>query len=337
MAASGALTGSGTTSAGSTTRTVDVTSLAQGTLTVSVTLTANGVAGIARTATMTASGSAPAFTPPLGVLAGQQYQAYSVRLLRSGYTGPLLTVRRSSDGQTSDIYANLYGHLDTTALTAFCASTDCFVSTWYDQGTIRTNAVQATASLQPRIVLAGVIDRMNNQPIVMGLGSQWLGMGQGLQAGGGLTISSVSMTRDLTQNVRILSKWSGSAVFGGGTDGDWLMSPSSTSRTRFVLRLSGSNLVADSNLAPDSALHIHGGMIAPGTAITAYFDGVPASYTGAVQFSTIPASSTEARMFADATASFRTSIAEAIIVTSTLSDSTRQSLEANQRSYFSTP
>ena len=55
--------------------------------------------------------------------------AYSVRLLRSAYSGSAIRVRRSSDNTEQDIGFS-GGNLDTSALTSFCGSGNGFVTTW---------------------------------------------------------------------------------------------------------------------------------------------------------------------------------------------------------------
>jgi len=83
--------------------------------------------------------------------------ALSFRLLRTAYTGNCIEVRRVSDGTTSNIgFSGNY--LDTAALKTFCASTDCFVRTWYDQSGSGRNAVQTTNANQPRIATNGALE-----------------------------------------------------------------------------------------------------------------------------------------------------------------------------------
>lgn len=91
--------------------------------------------------------------------------AYSVRKLRAAYTGSAIRVRRSSDNAEQDIGFS-GGNLDTTALTSFCSGTNGFVTTWYDQSENGINATQTTATNQPIIVTAGVINYVNGKPAV---------------------------------------------------------------------------------------------------------------------------------------------------------------------------
>lgn len=81
--------------------------------------------------------------------------AYSLRKLRSAYTGSAIQVRRSSDNTTQDIGFTGANVLDTSALTTFCSGTNGFVTTWYDQSGNGINATQSTALNQPQIVSSG--------------------------------------------------------------------------------------------------------------------------------------------------------------------------------------
>ena len=91
--------------------------------------------------------------------------AYSVRLLRSAYSGSAIRVRRSSDNTESDI-GFTSGNLDTTALTTFCSGTNGFVTTWYDQSGNARNVTQTTAANQPQIVSSGSVINVNSKPSI---------------------------------------------------------------------------------------------------------------------------------------------------------------------------
>lgn len=91
--------------------------------------------------------------------------AYSVRKLRTAYTGSAIRVRRSSDNTESDIgFSGV--NLDTSALTSFCGSGNGFVTTWYDQSGNGRNATQTTAANQPQIVSSGAVINVNSKPSV---------------------------------------------------------------------------------------------------------------------------------------------------------------------------
>ena len=89
--------------------------------------------------------------------------AYSVRKLRTAYTGSAIRVRRSSDNTEQDIGFS-GANLDTSALTSFCSGADGFVTTWYDQSGNAKDSIQTTAANQPQIVSAGSIILENGKP-----------------------------------------------------------------------------------------------------------------------------------------------------------------------------
>lgn len=79
--------------------------------------------------------------------------AYSLRKLRTAYTGSAIRVRRSSDNTELDIgFINNY--LDITAISTFCGSGNGFVTRWYDQSGNNNFAAVATAAY-PQIYFLG--------------------------------------------------------------------------------------------------------------------------------------------------------------------------------------
>jgi trimeric autotransporter adhesin len=78
--------------------------------------------------------------------------AYSLRQLSNAYTGPVVTVRRSSDNAEADFTAS---EIDDGTLTAFCGAGDGLVKTWHDQSGSGNDASQGTAANQPKIVASG--------------------------------------------------------------------------------------------------------------------------------------------------------------------------------------
>lgn len=89
--------------------------------------------------------------------------AYSTRRLRVAWLGAALRVRRSNDNAQQDIGFDSLGNLDEAALTAFVGANSAFVTTWYDQSGNARHATQTTAANQPRIVNAGVVDKVNGR------------------------------------------------------------------------------------------------------------------------------------------------------------------------------
>ncbi len=92
--------------------------------------------------------------------------AYSLRKLRSAYTGNAIRVRRASDNAEQNIGFTALGNLDTSALTSFCSGTNGFVTTWYDQSGNSLNATQTTAGNQPQIVSSGSVILDNAKPAI---------------------------------------------------------------------------------------------------------------------------------------------------------------------------
>lgn len=90
--------------------------------------------------------------------------SYSLRKLRSAYTGSAIRVRRSSDNTEQDIGFTSANVLDTSTLTSFCSGTNGFVTTWYDQSGNARNATQTTAANQPQIVSSGNVILDNGKP-----------------------------------------------------------------------------------------------------------------------------------------------------------------------------
>lgn len=160
---SGSVTGSGTIAATPhTVSGVDISSLPFGTLTLSVTAsTGTGGTGAARTVSAT-----PTF---IGVLddVPAAAAAYSIRRLRSAHAGALLRARRSSDNVHQGIGATVGGNLDTAALATFCGASSCFVQTLHDQSGNGLDAVQANATLQPRIFSGGITDAEGSRPALL--------------------------------------------------------------------------------------------------------------------------------------------------------------------------
>lgn len=122
--------------------------------------------------------------------------AYSVRRLRSLYTGPAIRVRKGTGTgiATADVGFNLRtGVVDTssiiTIITAgsssgytvgatmtfktFYGSSSVYVATWYDQSTNARHVLQATESQQPRIVNAGTLEVSNSKASILFIGSSF--------------------------------------------------------------------------------------------------------------------------------------------------------------------
>jgi len=90
--------------------------------------------------------------------------AYSLRLLRTAYTGDAIEVFNGSS--YADIGFDGNGELDTSALATHCGSNDGFVSVWYDQAG-SNDITQTTASQRPKIYDGGTgVFTENGKPII---------------------------------------------------------------------------------------------------------------------------------------------------------------------------
>lgn len=89
--------------------------------------------------------------------------AYSLRKLRTAYTGSAIRVRRSSDNTEQDI-GFVSDQLDTVSILSFCGAGNGFVTTWYDQSGNARDAIQTVQANQPQIVSSGVVLNLNSKP-----------------------------------------------------------------------------------------------------------------------------------------------------------------------------
>ena len=108
--------------------------------------------------------SSPSFVGLLDTYSGAAV-GYSLRRLRTAYSGDCIKVRRASDSTELDI-GFVSNVLDTASLATFCSGTDGFVSVWYDQSGNGNDAAQSSASAQPKIVSGGVVELENGLPTI---------------------------------------------------------------------------------------------------------------------------------------------------------------------------
>lgn len=108
------------------------------------------------------------YTPPLDTYTGAAV-AFSVRLLRTAYTGSCLRVRRESDDAETDIGFDSAGLLDTAAIATHCGSSTGHLVYWYDQSGNGNDAFQSSASagdraIQPLIYDGSAVYSLNSKP-----------------------------------------------------------------------------------------------------------------------------------------------------------------------------
>lgn len=113
--------------------------------------------------------------------------AYSLRKLSVFYSGDAIIVRRASDNVTQSI-GFVSNQLDIASLESFCAGTDGFVTTWFDQSGNGVDNTNANASSQPKIVSSGSTILENGKPTI-----QWVQDTDILNA-----ITNVSISNNLT-------------------------------------------------------------------------------------------------------------------------------------------
>ena len=89
--------------------------------------------------------------------------AYSLRKLRTAYSGSAIRVRRSSDNAEQNI-GFVSNVLDTASLLTFCGAGSGYITTWYDQSGNGRNTTQSTATSQPMIIVAGALVTRGGKP-----------------------------------------------------------------------------------------------------------------------------------------------------------------------------
>jgi hypothetical protein len=92
--------------------------------------------------------------------------AYSLRKLRTAYTGNAIRVRRANDNQEENIGFTFAGDLDVAALSSFCGAFTGTITTWYDQSGNARNATQTTAILQPVIYSSSAVILQKTKPAI---------------------------------------------------------------------------------------------------------------------------------------------------------------------------
>jgi hypothetical protein len=92
--------------------------------------------------------------------------AYSVRLLRTAYTGDAIRIREDSGNTETDIGFDGNGDLDTAAIASHCGANNGYVVTWYDQSGNGNDATQSTTTQQPQIYNGTATITENGKPTI---------------------------------------------------------------------------------------------------------------------------------------------------------------------------
>lgn len=263
--------------------------------------------------------------------------AWGTRKMVTGYAGPLVRVRRSSDGVEQDIGQTAGGDLDVAALTTFVGANSGYISNLYNQGTagVAADMVQATTTKLPRIVNAGTVDVKNGKPSVYFDGTRVLSHSTpAILAAGVGSILHVASTRQA--NTMIFAEGTGSQL-----TSRWVPEFSTSSLTKtFVLgnEANGSSAVAGSVVvANDGSLH-QGDTVDTGTLATMRTNGA-ISGTGAIA-RTGTYTPTKVNMGAwltDPTFAHVGYITEIAVWSSALANTARDNGAANQKAFYATP
>lgn len=205
--------------------------------------------------------------------------AYSLRKLRSAYTGNAIRVRRASDNTEQDI-GFVSNVLDTSSLTSFCSGTNGFVTTLYDQSGNSRNATQTTAANQPQIVSNGSVILTNGKPSLLYDGTDQLSISNFITSFNNLSSffvhklnslspDSISLTLvDGQQAIYLPWVRTGNDDFYYGTGFIYSGSPSTTNRrlitlysdtTTGYLKLNGSSVANRANGTTTGGTHQIGG------------------------------------------------------------------------------
>lgn len=95
--------------------------------------------------------------PPLHLLDNEDLLqdisfAYSMRILKSDYEGPLVRLRRDSDNLEQDFYCNALDKVNVASIDTWRGGANVYVVIWYDQSGQNRNAFQTIRNRQPQFI-----------------------------------------------------------------------------------------------------------------------------------------------------------------------------------------
>jgi hypothetical protein len=146
--------------------------------------------------------------------------AYSLRKLRTAYSGPAIEARKTVGGETfvQDI-GFVDNELDTASLLTFANGGDVFVAKWYDQsGNGNNDAFQVSQSSQASIVLSGVLNTTNGNVAALGTSNTVYVTGYSIFNGAdgtysGFVVSKLISAFDGVMQLNNLSSGGGGEIF----------------------------------------------------------------------------------------------------------------------------
>jgi len=127
--------------------------------------------------------------------------AYSLRRLRSGYTGAVVRVRRSSDNDEANFTPEEVSSGSVQSWVG--AGNNGFVTTWFDQTGSGSNFVQTTSANQPAIVSGGALVTDQSRPALSFTPDQRMTTSQSVNLG---TQMSLFVVARLTRNHTLFSR-----------------------------------------------------------------------------------------------------------------------------------
>ena len=214
--------------------------------------------------------------------------AYSVRKLRTAYTGPAMKVQDRVGSATQDIYFDANNNIDEAAIVSYGGSNDVFVETWYDQSGNSNDATQGTSANRPKIYdgTSGALVKENGR-VAIDINSNKLEFSTALTFSTDFSQFAVTKKNDQTG---VGGLWlQGSAVrYGENFNNNDFPFLSNSTGSQFVLDnglnnnfseqfLSVQNLVFASRRGTTGASALNGSAEKTGTA----------SYTGVISYDTI--------------------------------------------------
>lgn len=246
--------------------------------------------------------------------------AHSLRKLYPAYAGSSIRVRRSSDSTEQDIGFDASGLLDTASLLTFCGADSGFVTLWYDQSGAGKHQRMATTTEQPRIVNAGVVEKT-------AAGMPRISTAHAVSSmAGDLTISSGSFT------INLVYSWHGGNRAINGSN-NWLMGAYGGGGSGYQIYM-GSGFIAGGSAATTGRIITHTGVFASGTGATNYVTGTSVGTSATFGY---PGRVCLSRGLGVAGYGETASCYyyELICTTVALSTTDRETIELNQKTYFS--
>jgi len=158
--------------------------------------------------------SAAATGPLLDVYPNAAF-AYSVRKLRSDYTGDCMRVYKSSGGTTQDFGFDADGYLDVDAIETFLGSSDGYVNIWYDQSG-NGNDLSFSSAQRPLIANSGTVTKKNGGKVSMEYRDD-RGISIGVTSRGNKTVITCAQNNEngsATAAARIISNFAGGGSLG---------------------------------------------------------------------------------------------------------------------------